>query len=167
MKLLQPICVTGSLRFIANQHQSLTLWEDTRRTRRWRTCRWPAGRRWGGGTQPGSPGWCIGSLPPVPAAKPKRDTRRRLNKHWCVFLYIAAQCVLCLFKRQMALKQPVGAEPEQNTTWAGRTEANVALLACAVKRYKRVLNNNVFTLLTKMYVSCPYEQRSIKIPKLC
>lgn len=92
---------------------------------------------------------------------------KRLNEHWCVFFDIAAQCVLCLFKRQMPLKQSVGAEPEQNTAWAGWTEANVALLAWAVKSYKRVLNNNVFTLLTKMYVSCPYEQRSIKIPELC
>lgn len=138
----QSIRVTGTLRFIANSLSLMTLREDTRRTRRWRTCQWPAERRWGGGTQPGSPGWCIGSLPPVPAAKPKSwlngGTITRLKQTPSCCFDIAAQCVLCVFKRQMPLKPPVGAEPEQNTTWAGWTEANVAPLAWTVNSYKRV-----------------------------
>jgi len=41
--------------------------KDTQRTRPWRTCRWPAALWWGGGTRPGSPGWCISSWLPTPA----------------------------------------------------------------------------------------------------
>ena len=64
-----PSVVPPSSSHITNSGPLAAQSKDTRRTRRWRTCQWPAARRSGGERQPGSRGWCICSWPQVPRGR--------------------------------------------------------------------------------------------------